>query len=53
MTEQRSIAVIGAGAIGSYYGTRLAESGHNVHFLMRRDYHAVRTAGLEGHQPGW
>jgi len=41
------IAVIGAGAIGSYYGARLAQAGHEVHFLMRSDYEAVRTNGLD------
>jgi len=46
MSQQYSVAVIGAGAIGSYYGSRLAETGHDVHFLMRRDYHFVRAAGL-------
>ena len=47
MSEQSSVAVIGAGSIGSYYGARLAEAGHDVRFLMRRDYHAVRTTGLK------
>jgi 2-dehydropantoate 2-reductase len=40
------VAVIGAGAVGCYYGARLAEAGHEVHFLMRRDYEAVRSGGL-------
>ena len=40
------IAVIGAGAVGCYYGARLAEAGHEVHFLMRRDYAAVAARGL-------
>jgi len=40
------VAIIGAGAIGSYYGARLAQAGHDVHFLMRRDYEAVSTGGL-------
>jgi 2-dehydropantoate 2-reductase len=40
------VAIIGAGAIGSYYGARLAEAGHDVHFLMRRDYEAVSSGGL-------
>lgn len=40
------IAVIGAGAVGCYYGARLAEAGHDVHFLMRRDYEAVQEHGL-------
>jgi 2-dehydropantoate 2-reductase len=29
------IAVVGAGAIGSYYGGKLAAAGRDVHFLMR------------------
>lgn len=45
MQAQR-VAVIGAGAIGCYYGARLAQAGHDVHFLMRRDYDAVRAGGL-------
>jgi 2-dehydropantoate 2-reductase len=41
------IAIIGAGAVGSYYGSRLAEAGNDVQFLMRRDYQAVRDHGLK------
>ncbi len=40
------VAVVGSGAVGCYYGARLAEAGHDVHFLMRRDYEAVRASGL-------
>ena len=40
------VAVIGAGAVGCYYGGRLAEAGHQVTFLMRRDLAAVRAHGL-------
>ena len=40
------IAVIGAGAVGSFYGARLARCGHEVCFLMRRDLEAVRRNGL-------
>ena len=40
------IAVIGAGAVGSFYGARLARCGHDVRFLMRRDLQAVRQRGL-------
>jgi len=40
------VAVIGAGAVGCYYGARLAQAGHDVHFLMRRDYDAVAARGL-------
>lgn len=42
-------AIIGAGAVGSYYGARLAQAGHEVHFVMRRDYEAVRERGLTVH----
>lgn len=41
-----SIGIIGAGAVGGYYGARLAEAGHDVTFLMRRDYDAVKANGL-------
>lgn len=39
------IAVIGAGAVGGYYGARLAQHGHEVHFLLRSDYHSVKQSG--------
>ena len=41
-----TVAVIGAGAVGSYYGARLAQAGHDVRFLLRRDYDAVAARGL-------
>ncbi|MEE8421747.1 MAG: 2-dehydropantoate 2-reductase [Dehalococcoidia bacterium] len=44
--EAKRVAVIGAGAVGSYYGARLAQAGHDVRFLMRRDYDAVSSGGL-------
>ena len=44
--QLQRVAVVGAGAIGCYYGMRLAEAGHDVRFLMRRDYGAVRANGL-------
>jgi 2-dehydropantoate 2-reductase len=40
------IAVVGSGAIGSYYGGKLAASGCAVHFLMRGDLRAIREKGL-------
>jgi 2-dehydropantoate 2-reductase len=40
------IAVVGSGAIGSYYGAKLAYGGSDVHFLMRGDLNEVRAAGL-------
>ncbi|MDB4722022.1 2-dehydropantoate 2-reductase [Verrucomicrobiales bacterium] len=40
------IAIVGSGAVGSYYGAKLAISGANVHFLMRADLEHVRKFGL-------
>src|SRR5688572_9045526 len=40
------IAIIGAGAVGAYYGARLAQHGADVHFFTRGDYGAVREQGL-------
>jgi 2-dehydropantoate 2-reductase len=40
------IAVIGAGALGLYYGALLQRSGCDVRFLLRRDYEAVMAGGL-------
>ncbi|MEP6936935.1 MAG: 2-dehydropantoate 2-reductase [Chthoniobacterales bacterium] len=40
------IAVVGAGAIGGYYGAKLAYYGRDVHFLMRGDVREVRRFGL-------
>ena len=51
MKKAQRIAVIGAGAVGGYYGGRLAEAGHDVRFLVRRDYHAVRSSGLNVTSP--
>jgi len=41
-----SFAVIGTGALGGYYGARLAQSGADVHALCRRDAAWVRDHGL-------
>jgi 2-dehydropantoate 2-reductase len=41
------VAIIGAGAIGGYYGARLAHSGHRVHFLARSNYEHLRQHGLK------
>ena len=40
------IAIVGSGAIGLYYGGKLAHFGRDVHFLLRSDYDAVRKRGL-------
>ena len=41
-----SLAIVGAGAIGSYYGARLALAGQDVRFLLRGDLDAVRAQGI-------
>jgi 2-dehydropantoate 2-reductase len=38
--------VVGAGAIGLYYGGKLAAFGRDVHFLLRNDYDPIRKRGL-------
>jgi len=40
------IAVIGCGAVGSFYGARLCRAGHEVHFLLRSDYEIVKRQGV-------
>lgn len=44
-TEFRRIAIIGAGAIGTYYGVRLGRAGAAMRFLLRSDLAAVRDRG--------
>ncbi len=39
-------AVIGTGAIGGFYGAKLASAGKEVHFLFRSDYSQVVQNGL-------
>lgn len=45
------IGVIGSGALGLYYGALLQRNGHDVHFLLRRDYQAITTSGLKVTSP--
>lgn len=40
-------AVIGTGAVGGYYGGRLANAGHDVHFLLHSDYDYIKQNGLQ------
>ena len=42
-----SVAVVGSGAIGLYYGGRLAAAGEDVRFLLRADYEAISAGGLK------
>jgi 2-dehydropantoate 2-reductase len=41
------IAVVGSGALGLYYGGRLARAGADVSFLARSDLDVLRTRGIE------
>ena len=39
--------VIGTGAIGGFYGAKLAHGGQEVHFLLHSDYEYVKQHGLQ------
>jgi len=39
--------VIGVGAIGGYYGSKLAYTGQEVHFLSHSDYAFVKERGMQ------
>jgi 2-dehydropantoate 2-reductase len=45
------IAVVGCGALGSYYGGKLCHDGQHVHFLLRSDYQVVRRHGVTIRSP--
>ena len=41
-----SYAILGTGAVGGFYGSKLLKAGLNVHFLLRSDYEYVKQHGL-------
>jgi 2-dehydropantoate 2-reductase len=46
------IAILGSGAVGGYYGAKLARSGHDVTFIARGAHlAAIRERGLEIRSP--
>ena len=47
----KTIAIIGSGAIGGFYGAMLARAGNDVRFLMRSDLATVRANGLRVRAP--
>ena len=49
MKQELRYAIVGSGALGGYYGAKLARAGCDVHFLMRSDLDAVRRDGLTVH----
>jgi 2-dehydropantoate 2-reductase len=40
------VAVVGCGALGSFYGAKLSRARQEVHFLLRSDYQVVRRKGV-------
>ena len=44
----KKVAVVGAGAVGLYYGARLREAGHDVSFLARSDAQQRELVGGSG-----
>lgn len=43
----KSVAIVGSGAIGLYYGARLAVAGEDVRFLLRSDFDQISKHGLK------
>ncbi len=46
LTERRKILIIGTGAVGGFYGGKLAQAGHDVSTLCRSDYDVVKSKGI-------
>lgn len=44
--SRRRYGIIGTGAVGGFYGGKLARRGCDVHFLLHSDYAHVRDRGL-------
>jgi len=49
--ENPRIAIIGSGALGCYYGARLAKAGYDVHFLVRTGRAAILARGIRVKTP--
>jgi 2-dehydropantoate 2-reductase len=47
----RSYSVIGTGALGGFYGARLAHGGNDLRFLLNSDFDHVRRHGLKVESP--
>ena len=45
------IAIVGCGALGSFYGAKLCKAGEELHFLLRSDYDAVQRNGVSVRSP--
>lgn len=46
-TNNLKIAIVGSGAVGSFYGCKLAMDNRDVHFYMRSGYERVKREGFE------
>jgi 2-dehydropantoate 2-reductase len=46
MADSLRVAVIGTGAIGSFYGGKLAVGGRDVHFLVRGGFDQIKRFGI-------
>ncbi len=46
LSGRPTFAVVGTGAIGIYYGSRLVQHGYDVHFLLRSDFAAASKQGF-------
>ena len=52
LPETPRIAIVGAGAIGTYYGARLALAGAEVHFFVRSGLADMRARGITLREAG-
>jgi 2-dehydropantoate 2-reductase len=46
MAASLRIAVVGTGAVGSFYGGKLAVGGRDVHFLVRGGFDQIKRSGI-------
>jgi len=49
IVKNPSIAIVGSGSIGLYYGGKLAAVGEDVRFLLRSGYEEAKTRGIRLH----
>ena len=47
----QTIAIIGTGAVGGYYGALLQKAGFDVHFLVHHDFNHIQKNGLKIDSP--
>lgn len=51
LPQNPRIAIVGSGALGCYYGARLAKAGNDVHFLVRSGRAALMARGIRVKTP--